>query len=1028
MLLHFIVGAAEDSVCNSLDFEFTRSCSEADYSPIVPDKAGFKLQNSQSCDSGLQLGDEGQECRGRLSDSKMPRSAKIQYYTSSESREEDDGKQLMPKKVRHCKKRPAPGIPILQPSSSVDTLSSIQSAESLHLHSIESPHNESVDQSLVSFSDVLPGELFLDAPAAPSKRTLFFQSMLQPPPANPFNVSPDQSADTLSTPETVKSQKKLSTNDSGVSFLGSLNNNSEEISDAEHGRDAGSVCQKNRPPTVEVSLEHENGSTVSIMPSTFIQQNLSGGRSHQFDQTRSRPPPLSDLHGTTFAEEFLETPEELKEDEFEYAKKDSSASSVGSAFINERFSLDSCDDVLGESCLGSGLNQKSPCLLSSSDSSWPDAPTDAAVEEKESRQQDSSPRRPLIRADAVESDPEKLQQGMTTAFSGMSSQSYLHQPGVSPYRQPVLYDSTSVSPVGEKLSAMSSESPTPIAVDSSYRQVALQNSRIDDANLCNPVYKEITLEKANVLLHHHKPSEQHSTSSVRKYSEESSARKQLIPHWKSLDNVSLRTDSKNLVHLEQIKSPSHDSLVTNKLLAQEMREAVLTESELSKCKDISNSHHHIASLKDISQHKAKRQPIVDRMEKTPTHALKSKQFSEIRSFYDRCHEKGSGSLQSAEVVSDAPSSSHHNIRLRVTKKRSRNRYLKKPNSDPRLNVEGKGGSDLGRSKSDSSERHRNSKRVPQANSRRCEMEWSKENFASLENILLQKNKNIERSGKSMSAKDLSASVRSTIHHNENVKRKSVTIKDREWHKELAKQYIQSARSYVDLSPSRKPDLSCTAYRFGREVDKSLSIGANADHGCTGRRDLDISSHLSKASSAGEIFLNDKLTGEVYDDGFKDTSQHTSKPSQKVSLISSSLTPSVVKPRYSVTKEVPHMRSLKLSNTSVRQLRENFLGLPSNSDASKVPNSCSRTYISSLSTPDSAMISKNSRRPLYESVGRIMGDAKLLDPANISWSVARLKELYSSQDSESTNLKTRMSHSKSEDWSPSTKVSALPRLG
>lgn len=1000
-------GTATNSLRSSLGLEFTRSCSsEADYSPIVPDKDDFKMQSSQSCDSGLQFG-EVLECQDMLSTSEMHMSANFEYFTVSESREEEeDCKHVMAKKLRHSKK--ILDILPLQQNSSLDTNSSLQSDDSVCEHSVESPLNESVDlphdRSSLSFSSILPPESCLKASdfspvVGPSKRMQFFQSMLQPP-AHSFDMSLGQSMNMFFACDnkSVLSQKRSITNDSGVSFLGSLDKNYEESSEMECGRDVGgsaSFSQTIKSPATDDSLEN------------FSSTPFSCTRGCQSDQTGHRRPTLSELYGTSFSEKCLEVPEQPKEENtLEWAKRGESMSSNSSAFIAEGSSSIFGNCNLDKVFHIAHRNKQNPTCPLSSEQFWPVACMNRIAKESENRQLDSLPRRPLIRSNAVESDPENLKQGTKTAGPGHFSpriKNFLHQSIANDEK--VFKSHSSKDSVAENVSSMTTtHNATCIR-----REVTTKNSCAGFS-----AHEEMS----PVKLRRDKSSERHSSSTVRNLSEEGLTIRQFIPHCKSLDNVSLKADSANLMFLAQNRRPSYCSTLTNETQTQDRGVQTLAEMnclQLSKCKDISNN-----------SHKARGPLSLDnKIDKTPAITFRSKQFSELRSYYDRCHEKSDDSLKACNAVSKSFSSSDYSIRPRLTRKHSKARFIRKRNSDPRLNVEGKRGSDLGRSKSDASEHCRNSRlTMNQVCSRRkSEVERSKENFTSLENILFQKK--IERCGKAMSAKDLSTSMRNVSHHTDIVKRKSVTIKDRDWHKELARQYIQSAISSINISPSRKSGSSSTTYRFGREVDESVRKGVIDGYKCTGDGDL-VPLSSSKSRKIGGNFLNYRLTGDSFDDGCKNTSDQNSKPSQNTCSISCSVKSSAVKSCNSTTAETSHLQGVRLSNTSVRELSENFLGLPLNSDGSKISDSCSKTHAAFLDNSDS-LINKDSGRPLDETEGRIVDDSKILDPANISWSVARLKELYSNQDKQSGDRKIRTSHSKSEDWYLSKKSSTLPRL-
>lgn len=997
--MYFVcTGPADDSVCNSFDLEFSRSYSEADSSPVVTDRAGFVMQSSQSCDSGLQLGEEV---------SLPPLSPQLKQLTSSESREENGKIQSLTKKLRRLKKKPASGIPLEQQSSSIDDLPSIHSADSRRVHSTESPLDELAELPMVQRSSVDSATASdLIQSAEPSSTESHLNQPKNPSTSQSTMIPTFQSSKLVQSFRPGQNENKMRTTLSDDSVLESFDETSEESSDVEFLKDVTAsklqFSTKNLPRNVCEGAQQQSVNPCIVVSSDY-QQNSRGSQGLDLDQLRRRPPLLSQLHGTTFAEECLLTPDEPETSKTTWTQNYSP--SKAAAAFRMHTSSDSGNFNSDEPCQSTGSVATSPELLyapNCTESSRQQGRTeDDVAENLRSRQQASPTRRPLLRTNAViESDSEKLKQGMTSTGSDLfpsQIKSLLQQSATGNDKQlPSKNVMTRASRTENFHKSPEQRAQQPSA-----------GSRTDKWIRGLPTYEEALQQKAKQLLQQNRCGNQLKHMQDEKENEHLEKGDVLLLHCKSLDDVSkLVTEKRNYPAPLQNRSPSHSSYLnySSKVQNQEPVEIKVTcESMCSR----------ITETKEALLQKARKQlyPGDGKKNETQQMTYKSRDASSECHTSSASHDKyqaGAGKLSksrcsssSSALDSEEGNMQEPSCRPLVTRKRVRNRHIRKRFSDPRLNTEKcRKGSELGRSKSDSCELcWNNARKQFQTNLRSMEREHSKENIVSTDQFAAK----IKVSDPSVSLRDIN---RNHEANNRNTNRKSLTVKNKDWHRELSEQYTESESFLSVISPTGRVQMSYSPNRFGREVKEDA-----------------VSTSHSQALPCININLNVSVTIGSNQSGKDSTdTELATRGSCQTESGSGCCFKSQIPRRMGLSRTSDSI-SKKLPVISVQGQRDNLQTMPLTADSAKISDTIKKTEL----------YKRGNIRPSCETVCDIVDDAVLLNPANISWSVAKLKELYSDQQTSSsiksppvTSAPHSLSHSRSEDLGY-RRPSALPRL-
>lgn len=1050
----FFTGPTEDSVCNSFDLEFSRSYSEADSSPVVTDRAGFVMQSSQSCDSGLQLGDD-------VSLHMAPQSPQLKQLTSSESREENEKMQSVTKKLRRSKKRLAPGIPFVQESSSTDDLRSMHSVDSLQVHSMESPLDELAESPMVqhSLADSPAASDLIQSPKPSLSQSTRLNQSKGPSSKGTAEPSTGQSVvvPTFQSSQLVKSKRagqneKMRTTLSDDSVLESFDETSEGSSDVEFLKDftaSSKFSNKNLPRNVCEGAQQQSVNPYIVVSSDY-QRDSRGCRGLDMNQgVRRRPPPLSQLHGTNFAEECKPTP-----DEHETAKMNwelNYSSSKAAAAFRMRMSSDSGNYNLDEPCQSADSVANSPESLfapNCGESSGQQSRAEDDVREslRSSRQHLSPTRRPLLRTNAVvESESEKLKQGMTATGSDLfpsQIKNLLQQSATGSDKQLPTRNVTAKASRTEHFHKQRTEQPS----------TGGWQRTTDKWNRGLPTYEEALQQKAK-----QQQLQQGSSCDQQKHLQGVKGRKHLennevlLSHCKSLDDVStLVTEKRNDPATLQNRSPSHSSYLNYIAKVQNQTTVEVKETPTSVCS-------RTTEVKQVSLQKSRKQLYLGDGKKNETQQTLYKSRDEchtsssshdkyqagaVKLFKSR-YSSSSSALDGEECNTQEPS-----CRPRVTRKRVRNRHLRKRFSDPRMNTEKcSRGSELGRSKSDSCELcWNNARKQLQANLRSMEREHSKENIVSGDQLTTSKQTCLKevRSAKSISTKvkvsDPSVSLRDVNRNHEtndrNANRKSLTVRNKDWHRELSEQYTESESFLSVSSPTGRIQLSYSPNRFGREVNKDVASGSShalpcininlnvsvtisSDHSGTDHNGKDHSGkdHSGKDRTGAGLTTRASCQTES-GSGSDNTATKRSDKSDSSSVSS-----------HGFKSQIPRRIGLSASSVpviSIQGQRDTFSAMPLTADSSKISDSW-------FKEADNSRVKRGNIRPSCETISDFVDDAVLLNPANISWSVAKLKELYSDQHPSSgiksppvTSAPHSLSHSKSEDLAY-RRPSALPKL-
>lgn len=996
--MYFVcTGPAGDSVCNSLDLEFSRSYSEADSSPVVTDRAGFAMQSSQSCDSGLQLGEEV---------SLPPLSPQLKQLT--ESREENGKLQSLTKKLRRLKKRSAAGIPVEQQSSSIDDLPSIHSADSRRVNSTEYPLDELAESPLVQRSSVDSATASdLIQSAEPSSMESHLNHSKEPSTSQSTMIPTFQSSKLVQSFRPGQHENKMRTTLSDDSVLESFDETSEESSDAEFLKDvtAGKLqfSTKNLPRNVCEGAQQQSVNPCIIVSSDY-QQNSRGSRGLDLDQLRRRPPLLSQLYGTTFAEECLVTPDEPETSKTAWTQNYSP--SKAAAAFRMHTSSDSGNFNSDEPCQSIDSVATSPEMLyvpNCTESSRQQSRTeDDVTENLRSRQQASPTRRPLLRTNAVvESDSEKLKQGMTSTGSDLfpsQIKSLLQQSATGNDKQ---LPSKNVMTKASR-TANFHKSPE------QRTQQPSTGSRTDNWNRGLPTYEEALQQKAKQVLQQNRSSKQLKQLQDEKENKHLKKGEVLLSHCKSLDDVSkLVTEKRNDLAPLQNRSPSHSSYLNYSSKVQNQESVEIKVTSKSMCSRITETQEALLQKgrKQLYHGDGKKN---EKQQMTYKSRDASSECHTSSASHDK-YQAGAGKLNksrcsssSSALDSEEGNMQEPSCQPRVTRKRVRNRHIRKRFSDPRLNtVKCRKGSELGRSKSDSCELcWNNARKQFQTNLRSMEREHSKENIVSRDQFAPK----IKVSDPSVSLRDIN---RNHEANNRNTNRKSLTVKNKDWHRELSEHYTESESFLSVISPTGRVQMSYSPNRFGREVKEDVAVSTGRSQGLPC---ININLNVS-------VTIGSNQSGKDCTDTGLTTRGCCQTESGSGCCFKSQI------PRRMGLSRTSDSISKKLPVISVQGQRDNLPTTPLTADSAKISDVFKKTEL----------YKRGNIRPSCETVCDIVDDAVLLNPANISWSVAKLKELYSDQQTSSsiksppvTSPPHSLSHSRSEDLGY-RRPSALPRL-